>query len=467
MRISELRVGEVREQVAALRPPAAKDREVADTVSRLLADVRARGDTAVVEATARFDWPAATAAALPVPAAELEAAFAEVAPSLLSALETARANLTLFHQQELRRDWEVKGPQGQILGVRLRPVARAGLYVPGGLGAYASTVLMNAVPAQVAGVKELVLCTPPGRDGAVNRSVLATARLLGITRVFRVGGAQAIAAMAFGTETIPRVDVICGPGNAYVMEAKRQVYGVVGIDSLAGPSEVLILADRTARPAWVAVDLLAQEEHGSGAQAVLLGETRELCEAVAAAAGDLRNAAVSGRGRSETTPAGVGAGGAAESAGGVGGEVAGEVAGEEDLHAFYPASGEDFVDLASALVEAYAPEHLEVQVADARALLPRLGPAGAVFLGHWAPTAFGDYVAGSNHVLPTGGAARFSSPLSVDVFTRKSSYVELSAEAAARLTGPLADLARAEGFAFHRLSAELRLRAAERREGDG
>ena len=223
-----------------------------------------------------------------MPAEESEAAYREVAPALLAALETARDNCTFFHRHELRPDWEETGAQGQRLGIRHLPVARAGLYVPGGLGAYASTVIMNAVPALVAGVEELIICTPPGRDGRVNRSVLAAARLMGIERVFRVGGAQAVAAMAYGTETIPRVDVICGPGNAYVMEAKRQVFGSVGIDNLAGPSEVIVVADRTARPEWVAADLLAQEEHGSGASAVLVAESEALCREVDQALGRLR-----------------------------------------------------------------------------------------------------------------------------------------------------------------------------------
>jgi histidinol dehydrogenase len=437
--IKELKRAAVVAEVAALRPSPAAGREVAEVVAALLADVRARGDAAVVEATARFDWPGATAAGLAVPAAELEAAYDEADPRLLAALQIARDNLIFFHSHERRPDWEDSGPQGQVLGIRHLPVERAGLYVPGGLGAYASTVIMNAVPAQVAGVAELVICTPPGRDGAVNRSVLAAARLMGIDKVFRVGGAQAVAALAYGTETIPRVDVICGPGNAYVMEAKRQVYGSVGIDSLAGPSEVLVVADHTAHPAWTAADLLAQEEHGSGAEAVLVAESRGLCEAVAEAVGAARQAEAAGAGAEARQ---------AEPACGSG----------RRLWAFYPASGEDFLGLAAAMTDAYAPEHLEIQVADPRGFFGRVRSAGAVFLGHHTPTAFGDYVAGSNHVLPTGGSARFSSPLSVDVFMRKSSYVELDPPAV-RLLGPhLAEIAASEGFFFHRLSAELRTR---------
>lgn len=410
-------------EVAALRPPEESVREVAEVVAGLLTDVRTRGDAAVVEATVRFDWPEADTARLPVSPGELDAAYHELDSDLIAALQITRDNCTFFHRHELVPDWEDTGAQGQRLGIRHLPVERAGLYVPGGLGAYASTVIMNAVPALVAGVTDLVICTPPGRDGAVNKSVLAAARIMGVERVYRVGGAQAIAAMAYGTETIPRVDVICGPGNVYVMEAKRQVYGAVGVDSLAGPSEVLVVADRTARPGWVAADLLAQEEHGSGASGVLMAESEAICGSVADALDALR--APQGDVRS--------------------------------LSAFYPAPGEDFVELAIALINAYAPEHLELQVADPRSLLAGVRSAGAVFLGHLTPTAFGDYVAGSNHVLPTGGAARFSSPLSVNTFTRRSSYVEMDAEAVRLLTPPLAKLADSEGFSFHRVSAEARL----------
>ncbi|MGI5939907.1 MAG: histidinol dehydrogenase [Thermoleophilia bacterium] len=437
MKISPLTSASVAAQVAALRPPVATGREVAEVVAALLADVRERGDAAVVEATARFDHPKAGEADLVVPAKDLEKAYGEAHPTIIAALETARDNCTFFHRHELTPDWEDTGAQGQRLGIRHLPVRRAGLYVPGGLGSYASTVIMNSVPALVAGVEELIICTPPRRDGSVNRSVLAAARLMGIHRVFRAGGAQAIAAMAYGTATIPRVDVICGPGNAYVMEAKRQVYGIVGIDNLAGPSEVLVVADETACPEWIAADLLAQEEHGSGAQAVLIAASEDLVRRAAGAIEVLRAAELDDeRERGE---------------GGVAHWTT-----ESSLSAFYPAQGEDFLALAALLTNTYAPEHLEVQVADPHAFLPLVTSAGAVFLGHHTPTAYGDYVAGSNHVLPTGGAARFSSPLSVDTFRRKSSYVEMSPEAVELLTPCLAAIADSEGFTFHRISAELR-----------
>jgi histidinol dehydrogenase len=414
--------------VAGLRPAAEQDRAVAQTVAELVADVRSRGDAALVAATARFDWPDVSVDTLRVPVADLDAAYSAVSAELLDAFAIARENLLWFHRHELRSDWEGDGPFGQRLGIRYRPVGRAGLYVPGGLGSYASTVLMNAIPAQVAGVPELFVCTPPGRDGRVNESVLAAARFVGIDEVYRVGGAQAIAAMAFGTQTVARADVISGPGNAYVMEAKRQVYGAVGIDGLAGPSEVVVVADDAANPEWVAADLLAQEEHGSGASAVLVAESPEFCARVAAALDDLRTRE-----------------GAAPNAGGL-------------LFAFYPAATESrpFAELAAAFVDAYAPEHLEIQTADPEAFLAAVTVAGAIFIGGWTPTAFGDYLAGSNHVLPTGGAARFSSPLSVDTFVRKSSVLAMSPRSVLSLTPHLGPMATSEGLAFHRVSAELR-----------
>ncbi|MBN1629838.1 MAG: histidinol dehydrogenase [Thermoleophilia bacterium] len=445
MNIRPLGRASVAQEVGALRPSESSSREVTEVVARLLDDIRTRGDAAVVEATARFDWPQASVATLAVPAEELEAAYREVDPALIAALQTSRDNCTFFHRHELVPDWEEEGAQGQRLGIRHLPVERAGLYVPGGLGAYASTVIMNAVPALVAGVKELVICTPPGRDGRVNQSILAAARLVGVSRVFGVGGAQAIAAMAYGTETIPKVDVICGPGNAYVMEAKRQVYGTVGIDSLAGPSEVLVVADRTARPDWVAADLLAQEEHGMGASAVLMADSEALCGAVQEELDALRDGAV-------PAPA-AGASGSGEAADS---EAAPSEAADSRLAAFYPAQGEDFLAVAEALVNTYAPEHLEIEVADPRDFLRRVRSAGAVFVGHLAPTAFGDYVAGSNHVLPTEGSARFASPLSVNTFMRRSSYVEMTVEAVRLLTPHLAKIADSEGFTFHKASAELR-----------
>lgn len=445
MQIRPLHLTEVTAAVAGLRPVAERSQAVAEVVADIIQAVCSRGDAALVELTARFDWPLARPEALRVPEAELAQADRELDPNLRRALLVARENCTWFHRHERRSGWREEGPYGQVLGIRYVPVERAGLYVPGGLGAYASTVIMNVVPAQVAGVRELFICTPPGRDGRVNASVLAAAHLLGVSEVYRVGGAQAVAAMAYGTESIRRADVICGPGNAYVLEAKRQVFGVVGIDGLAGPSEVVVVADDDARPEWVAADLLAQEEHGSGAQAVLVGPSASFCREVAEAVARLRSLG------SETGPADSGS-------------PRYEPGSGANLHAFHPAAGEDFWVLAAAVVNEYAPEHLELHLRDPRGFAERVTAAGALFLGDRTPTAFGDYVAGSNHVLPTGGSARFAGPLSVDTFLRASSLVELGDGAVRALTPHLSLLAQSEGFGFHRISAELRIRNGPPRE---
>ncbi len=428
MKATPLAAAGVAAAVARLRPSGEQDAAVSEVVARLVEQVRSAGDAGLVDASARLDWPGATVAGLRVPAADLAVAAHELDVDLRAALEFARDNCRWFHERELRASWEEVGPQGQLLGIRYLPVGRAGLYVPGGLGSYASSVIMNAVPAQVAGVASLFICTPPARDGSVNASVLAAAHLVGVDEVYRVGGAQAIAAMAYGTESIRRADVISGPGNAYVTEAKRLVSGVVGIDGFAGPSEVVVVAAADSDARWAAADLLAQEEHGSGASAVLVAESAEACAAVALEVERLRRE--------------YGAGGPSRSGAG--------------LHAFFPAPGEPFEEVAAAFVNEYAPEHLEIHLSDPRAFLDRVKAAGAAFVGAHTPTAFGDYVAGSNHVLPTGGAARFSSALSVDTFVRRMSVIEVPSEAARLLAPPLARIAESEGFRFHRISAEQR-----------
>ncbi len=441
MNIRPLAAADLAVEVSRLRPGKERSEEVARTVAEIVAQIQSGGDATLAELTARFDWPQASAGAVRVPETDIDAAVTGLDSELRHALLVARENCVWFHQHERRRDWCEEGPFGQVLGIRYLPVERAGLYVPGGLGSYASTVIMNTVPAQVAGVRELFICTPPGRDGRVNESVLAAAGLMGVREVYRVGGAQAVAAMAYGTESIRRADVICGPGNAYVMEAKRQVFGQVGIDGLAGPSEVVVVADEEARPEWVAADLLAQEEHGSGAQAVLFAWSEGFCARVEMAVAALR--------------AELDSAGAAPS---VSSETLGAAGAEDSLCAFYPGVGEDPAALAAALVNAYAPEHLELHLSAPRAFAERISSAGAIFLGQRTPTAFGDYVAGSNHVLPTGGSARFAGPLSVDTFLRASSLVELTGGAVRGLAPHLSRLARSEGFGFHQLSAELRAR---------
>lgn len=404
--------------VAALRgfaPPAA---EVRETVAAIVEDVRARGDEGVRAYTARLDGvdlPSAYA----VPAAELERRLAELAPELRAALELAAANVREYHRREAPAPWRATLPQGQVVGQEVVPLAVAGLYVPGGLANYPSSVLMTAIPAQVAGVGRIVVCSPPRRDAGVAAGVAAACRLLDVDDLYPIGGAQAVAAMAFGTATIPRCDVIVGPGNAYVTEAKRQVMGQVGIDGLAGPSEVLVIADATADPLWLAADLLAQAEHGAGSMACLADIGGTLAEPVMRAVKAL----------------------AAEL-----GVAHGNVA---IVACPNPAA-------AVALCNAFGPEHLELHLADARALVPSIRNAGAVFVGPYAATAFADYAAGSNHVLPTGGSARFAQGLSVTAFQKRMAVVELDRAAASALAPHVAAIADEEGLKAHARSARLR-----------
>jgi histidinol dehydrogenase len=404
--------------VAALRgfaPPAA---EVRETVAAIVEDVRARGDEGVRAYTARLDavdLPSAYA----VPAAELERRLAELAPELRAALELAAANVREYHRREAPAPWRATLPQGQVVGQEVVPLAVAGLYVPGGLANYPSSVLMTAIPAQVAGVGRIVVCSPPRRDGGVAAGVAAACRLLDVDDLYPIGGAQAVAAMAFGTATIPRCDVIVGPGNAYVTEAKRQVMGQVGIDGLAGPSEVLVIADATADPLWLAADLLAQAEHGAGSMACLADIGGTLAEPVMRAVKAL----------------------AAEL-----GVAHGNVA---IVACPDPAA-------AVALCNAFGPEHLELHLAGARALVPSIRNAGAVFVGPYAATAFADYAAGSNHVLPTGGSARFAQGLSVTAFQKRMAVVELDRAAASALAPHVAAIADEEGLRAHARSARLR-----------
>ncbi len=404
--------------VAALRafaPPAA---EVRAAVTEIVADVRARGDDAVRAHTSRLDG-VELAADYAVSAQERRRRLAELAPGLREALELAAGNVREYHRREAPAAWRATLPQGQVVGQEVVPLAVAGLYVPGGLANYPSSVLMTAIPAQVAGVGRVVVCSPPRRGGGAAAGVAAACELLGVDDLFPIGGAQAVAAMAFGTATIPRCDVIVGPGNAYVTEAKRQVMGAVAIDGLAGPSEVLVIADETAKPAWLAADLLAQAEHGSGSMACLADIGGTLAEPVGAAVTAL----------------------AAEL--GIGHDNVAVVACPDRAAAV-------------ALCNAFGPEHLELHVADAAALVPRIRNAGAIFVGAHAATAFADYAAGSNHVLPTGGSARFAQGLSVTAFQKRMAVVELDAAAAAALAPYVAAIADEEGLRAHARSARLR-----------
>jgi histidinol dehydrogenase len=353
------------------------------------------------------------------PPERLREALAGLAPAVREALEAAAANIRAYHERETPHSWRETLAQGQVVGQEVVPVAVAGLYVPGGLADYPSSVLMTAIPAQVAGVERVVVCSPPRRGGGAADGVAAACALLGVDCLVPIGGAQAIAAMAFGTGVVPRCDVIVGPGNAYVTEAKRQVMGQVGIDALAGPSEVLVIADGSADPVWVAADLLAQAEHGSGAMACLadvggqqIGAVRAALEALAA-----------------------------------------ELDVSHDNVALVACPDRD---AAVELCNAFAPEHLELHLRDAAALVPLVRNAGAVFVGGFAATAFADYAAGSNHVLPTGGSARFAQGLSVEQFQKRVAVVELDAASAAALAPHVAAIADEEGLRAHARSARLR-----------
>ncbi len=405
-----------------------EDAGVESAVAAILADVRARGDAAVLDYTSRFDRvDAPNIAALAIPAAELSAAFDTLATHERDALSTSAARIRAFHERQRADSWTFTEADGTRLGQKITPLARVGLYVPGGKAAYPSSVLMNALPATVAGVTDIVMVVPtPG--GARNRLVLAAAHLAGVTCAYAIGGAQAIAALAYGTATIPAVDKIVGPGNAYVAAAKRRVFGVVGIDMIAGPSEILIIADASADPDWVAMDLFAQAEHDEAAQAILLSPDATLLDAVAASIArqlpalprkDIIAASLLRRGALLRVRS---------------------------------------LDEACAIANHLAPEHLELAVADPESLLARLQNAGAIFLGHYSSEAIGDYCAGPNHVLPTARSARFSSPLGVYDFQKRSSVIAISIAGAQTLGRTAMTLAQGEGLTAHARSAELRLK---------
>ncbi|HSG87725.1 MAG TPA: histidinol dehydrogenase [Pseudomonadales bacterium] len=401
--------------------------EVSRVVREVLARVRAEGDAAVLELTRRFDRvDAASLAELEVPAAELQAALASLPVAERDALQFAADRVRAYHERQKSASWEYRDEHGNRLGQRVTPLDRVGLYVPGGQASYPSSVLMTAIPASVAGVGEIVM-TAPTPDGLVNPLVLAAAALSGVDRVFRIGGAQAVGAMAFGTATVPRVDKIVGPGGAWVAEAKRQVFGPVGIDMIAGPSEILVVADGSVDPQWLAMDLFSQAEHDEVAQAILVSADGELLDAVAAAVTRLLPTMP----RRATIEASLGGRGALI-------RVADTAA-------------------AVALVNRIAPEHLELAVADPDALLPGIRHAGAVFMGRHTAEVLGDYVAGPSHVLPTFGTARFSSPLGVYDFEKRTSIIGCSPEGAAVLGRAASLLARGEGLVAHARSAELRI----------
>ena len=414
--------GDAFEKLVNARRDAETD--VRDAVAAIIADVRARGDAALNEYTQRFDRCDPKLGQSRVP--PVEEAFASVAPELRAALEMAARRIEAFHRLQLPVDIDTIDEQGVRLGLRWLPLAAAGLYVPGGRAAYPSSVLMNAIPAKIAGVPRLVMVVPTP-DGALDPLVLAAASLAGVDEIHHVGGAQAVAALAYGTETIRPVDKIVGPGNAYVAEAKRQVFGTVGIDMIAGPSEVVVVADGANDPRHVAIDLLSQAEHDALAQAILITDNAAFGDAVAKAVDEWL----------QVLPRR---------------EIAG--ASWRDHGAIVVVR--DW-DEAVALVDRLAPEHLELAVADPATMAARIRHAGAVFLGRETPEAVGDYVAGPNHVLPTGRSARFSSGLSVFDFMKRTTSVECNPAALAAIGPAAALLARAEGLQAHALSIETRL----------
>ena len=396
-----------------------------ETVAEILRNVRERGDEALREYTARFDC--AKLESLTVSEEETEEALRQTEPAFLAILEKAAANIRKFHSRQVRNSFVINDEDGILMGQKVIPVDRAGVYVPGGTAAYPSTVLMDVIPAKIAGVKEVIVTTPPGPDGTINPAILAAAKIAGADLIVKAGGAQAIAALAYGTESVPKVDKIVGPGNMYVAEAKRQVYGLVSIDMIAGPSEILVVADGQSDAKCVAADLLSQAEHDRAASAVLVTDSAELAEQVSAEIERqlplLERCAI-----------------ARDSI-----DKNGKIIVAEDLKA------------AIGIANEIAPEHLELCVDNPFDYLDSIRHAGSVFLGRNCPEALGDYLAGPNHTLPTQGTARFSSPLSVDDFVKKTQYTYFTKDAMARVAADVAAFARKEGLEGHARSAESRI----------
>lgn len=400
---------------------------VEETVHAILEAVRLRGDQALLEYTARFDSLNLTAAQLQVTQAEIEAALAAVDAESMAALQLAADRIATFHRRQKTETWLNFEEQDVMLGQMVQPLERVGIYVPGGKASYPSSVLMNAIPAKVAGVEEVVMVVPMPR-GEINPHVLAAAHLAGVDRIFKIGGAQAIAALAYGTETIPRVDKITGPGNIYVATAKKMVFGQVDIDMIAGPSEILVINDGSGVPEHIAVDLLSQAEHDELAAAILVTTDAEFGRRVQLALEEqlvtLKRAAIARR----------------------------------SIDAFGVILVARDLDQAVAFSNRIAPEHLELAVNDPFALLPKIRHAGAIFMGHHCPEAAGDYLAGPNHTLPTGGTARFFSPLGVDDFVKKSSIISFSRAGLERLGPSIVHLAGLEGLEAHGRSVSIRLK---------
>ena len=398
--------------------------DVSDIVADILAEVRQKGDAALLAYAKQFDK--ADLQALEVSEAEIDAAFQKVEPAFIAVLQQAAENIRAFHQRQVRNSFVITG-DGIVTGQKITPIAKVGLYVPGGTAAYPSTVLMDAIPAKIAGCKEICITTPALPDGSINPVILAAAKIAGVDRIFKTGGAQAVAALAYGTQSVPKVDKIVGPGNAFVAEAKRQVFGLVAIDMIAGPSEILVIADGKSNAAYVAADMLSQAEHDKMASAVLVTDSMALAEAVSAELE--RQLALLPR--------------------------------EEIARTSIEQNGKiivaDRLDDVIAVANEIAPEHLELCVDHPFDYLDKIENAGSIFMGRYCPEALGDYFAGPNHTLPTSGTARFSSPLSVDDFVKKSQYTYYTKDALGAVADQIALFAQKEGLEAHAKSVTIRM----------
>ena len=396
------------------------------TVREIVSAVEQQGDRALLEYTEKFDRQTLTAKQLRVSGSELDAAYQQISQDLLHAIQLARQKIEAFHRQRVPQSWVQFDEDDVVLGKRYTPVDTAGLYVPGGRASYPSTVLMNAIPAKVANVPRIVMVTPPGSDGKINPAVLVAAQEAGVEEIYRIGGAQAVAALAYGTDTIPKVDVITGPGNIYVTLAKKMVYGKVGIDSLAGPSEVLIIADEQADPICVAADLLAQAEHDPMAAAILLTTEEDLAQKVQQ---EIEKQLAQHPRKTLT---------------------------EKAIAHYGLIVVVESLEVAAELSNLFAPEHLELEVAEPWDLIDKIRHAGAIFLGNSTPEAVGDYLAGPNHTLPTSGAARYASALGVETFMKHSSLIQYSPIALKKMSSTIQILAQAEGLPSHADSVKFR-----------
>ncbi len=421
--IKILRYGEVsNSEIFARTEPAVN---VEDTVAEIIKNVRERGDAALFEYCEKFDK--AKLSSLLVSEEEIEEAFSLVEPEFVEIIQKAAVNIRKFHEKQVRNSFIINDEDGIVIGQKVIPVDRAGLYVPGGTAAYPSTVLMDSIPAKIAGCREVVMVTPPNKEGKVNPVILAAAKIAGIDKIFKVGGAQAVAALAYGTESVPKVDKIVGPGNAFVAEAKKQVYGVVSIDMIAGPSEILVVADGKSTPRHVAADLLSQAEHDRMASAVLVTDSAALADAVSAEL----EAQIPELERAEIA--------------------------RESIDKNGKIIVADTLDAAIEIANEIAPEHLELCVDNPFDYLDKIRHAGSIFMGRNCPEALGDYFAGPNHTLPTSGTAKFSSPLSVDDFVKKTQYTYYTKDALKKVARDVAFFANKEGLGAHAKSATVRI----------